>query len=85
MEKILEVIFAPVIAFLKEQGLWEGISAAYEQLVRVVEKVFNTFGIEGGESSFPNLLMDFLRLVVDILITVVRVLIDIVNWVLNLF
>ena len=87
MEKIFLDVFTPVINFLKEQGLWDGLSAVWERITGFADSLFTSQlgSVFGGTGSSGNsFLINFVKLVIAIFVTLINVIMDIVNWVIGI-
>ncbi len=85
---ILSIIFAPVVAFLKQQGLWTNITTLYQKISQIFDGISGIVGIQthaASSTSFVGSAGGFITILVQISITVFHVLINIANWVLALF
>ena len=84
---ILSILFAPVVTFLKQQGLWDSITALYQKVVQIFDGLSGIVGINthASSTSFTSTAGGFITILIQISITVFHVLINIANWVLALF
>ena len=88
MEKVFLDVFTPVINFLKEQGLWDGLSAVWERIAGFADSLFTSpqlGSVFGGTGTSGNsFLINFVKLVIAILVTLINVIMDIINWVIGI-
>ena len=85
---ILSIIFAPVVAFLKQQGLWTNITTLYQKISQIFDGISGIVGIQthaASSTSFVGSAGGVITILVQISITVFHVLINIANWILALF
>ena len=85
---ILSIIFAPVVTFLKQQGLWGSITALYQKISQIFNGLSGVMGINthaASSTSFVGSAGGVITILVQISITVFHVLINIANWILALF
>jgi hypothetical protein len=88
MEKIFAEVFAPVINFLKEQGLWDGLVSVWNRIASFADTLLTGSGgsIFGGNSeSGGSFLTNLIKLIVAIFVTLINVIMDIISWVLGVF
>lgn len=86
VEKFIQILTDPIVAFLQKEGLWDSLVDIYNSLKGPVGRVFEWIGSLGiNWTAVWAVILDILKLLLRITVAVVHVLIDVVNWIVQIF